>query len=213
MYSLRKPEGKRGKSKSFVTIEFDGETVSQIKGRSNSVPPNIMWTHIEWFIDNMGVTYVTEQGEHSDDPGAFEEMNHYLDQKTNANFSGNREERVAELESELENVNQNIGYEHDLIHSEVYYDISDYGEDDNQIYVNAGCECSLQINLGWPMFFQTKKGYIAMDKDANPITSYPIIPTTFTEQNAFEEAVGIDEVAASLPGEEGDIGRNPRRLG
>ena len=43
MYSLRKPEGKRGKSKSFVTIEFDGDVVSQIKGRSNSVPPNIMW--------------------------------------------------------------------------------------------------------------------------------------------------------------------------
>ena len=204
MYSLRKPEGKRGKSKSFVTIEFDGDVVSQIKGRSNSVPPNIMWPHIEWFINNMGATEVTEQGEHSDDPEAFEEMSHYLDQKTNANFSGNRQVRVDELESELENIDDNIGYG-GLDHSEVYYNISDYGEEDNEIYVEAGCECSLQINLGWPMFFQVTKGYIAMDKDANPITSYPIIPTTYTEQNAFEEAVGIDEVVRSLPGEEGEI--------
>ena len=205
IYSLRKPEGKRGKSKSFVTIEFDGETVSQIKGRSNSVPPNATWTHIEWFIDNMGVTEVTEQGEHSDDPGAFEEMNHYLDQKTSANFSGNRQTRVGELESELENIDDNIGYSSDLDHSEVYYNISDYGEDENQIYVEAGCECSLQIDLGWPLYFQAKKGYIAMDKDGNPITSYPMIPTTYSEQSSFESDVGIDEVAASLPGEEADI--------
>jgi len=205
MYSLRKPEGKRGKSKSFVTIEFDGEIVSQIKGRSNSMPPEIMWPHIEWFIDNMGVTEVTEQGEHSDDPEAFMEMNAYLEQKTSANFSGNRQTRVDELESELENIDQNIGYDNELVHSEVYYNISDYGEDDNQIYVEAGCECGLQIDLGWPLYFQAKKGYIAMDKDGNPITSYPMIPTTYSEQSSFESDVGIDEVAASLPGEEADI--------
>ena len=205
MYSLRKPEGKRGKSKSFVTIEFDGEIVSQIKGRSNSMPPEIMWPHIEWFIDNMGVTEVTEQGEHSDDPEAFMEMNAYLEQKTSANFSGNRQTRVDELESELENIDQNIGYDNELVHSAVYYNISDYGEDDNQIYVEAGCECGLQIDLGWPLYFQAKKGYIAMDKDGNPITSYPMIPTTYSEQSSFESDVGIDEVAASLPGEEADI--------
>jgi hypothetical protein len=201
MYSLRKPEGKRGKSKSYVTIEADGDTVFQIKGRSNSVPPNIMWPHIEWFIENMNIQEVTEQGEHSDDPEAFEEMNHYLDKNTDANFSGNRQVRVDELENELDNVDHGA----DLDHSEVYYNISDYGEDDNQIYVDVGAECSLQINLGWPMFFQTKMGYTAMDKDGNPITSYPIIPTTYTEQNAFEGDVGIDEVAGSLPGEEAQI--------
>ena len=204
MYSLRKPEGKRGKSKSYVTIEFDGEIVSQIKGRSNSMPPEIMWPHIEWFIDNMGVTEVTEQGEYSNDPESFMEMNAYLEQKTSANFSGNRQTRVDELESELENIDQNIGYSSDLDHSEVYYNISDYGEDDNQIYVEAGCEGTLQINLGWPLYFQTKKGYIAMDKDGNHITSYPMIPTTYSEQSSFESDVGIDEVAGSLPGEEAD---------
>jgi len=201
MYSLRKPEGRRGKSKSFVTIEFDGETVSQIKGRSNSMPPSLMWPHIKWFIDDMGVTAVTEQGEHSDNPEAFWDMNHYLEENTSANFSGNRQVRVDELENELDNV----GYGVDLDHSTVYYDISDYGEDENEIYVDVGCECSLQIDLGWPLYFQTKKGYIAMDKDGNPITSYPMIPTTYSEQSSFERDVGIDEVAGSLPGETADI--------
>jgi hypothetical protein len=205
MYSLRKLEGKRGKSKSYVTIETDGDTVFQIKGRSNSVPPEPTWPHIEWFIDNMNIQEVTEQGEHSADPEAFEEMNHYLESNTDANFSGNRAERVAALESELENVDDNIGYNNELDHSAVYYNISDYGEDESQIYVEAGCECLLQINLGWPMFFQTKKGYIAMDKDGNHITSYPMIPTTYSEQNDFETDVGIGDVAGSLPGEEGDI--------
>ena len=104
LYSLRKPEGKRGKSKSYVTIEFDGETISQIKGRGNSVPPEATWTHIEWFIDNMGVTEVTEEGEYSDEPENFEEMNHYLESRTNANFQGSRENRMEEIERDLNGV-------------------------------------------------------------------------------------------------------------
>ena len=203
LYSLRKPEGKRGKSKSFVTIESDGETVYQIKGRGNSAPPEATWNHIVWFIDNMGIETVEEKGEYSDEPEDFQYMNDHLANYTNANFAGNRQSRVDELENEL----QNLGYEMDgLEHSEVYFEISDYGEDEGQIYVDASVEASMEIDLGWPMFFQTKGGYIAMDKQGNPITGLQMIPTTYTQQNEFLRDVGIDAVAEDeLPGELNDI--------
>jgi hypothetical protein len=61
-------------------------------------------------------------------------MNDYLESHTSANFHGNRQTRVDELENEL----QNLGYQMDgLERSEVYFEISDYGEDENQIYVDA----------------------------------------------------------------------------
>ena len=202
LYSLRKPEGKRGKSKSFVTIESDGETVYQIKGRGNSAPPEATWNHIVWFIDNMGIDTVEEKGEYSDNPEDFEEMNDHLERYTNANFYGSRQTRVHELENEL----QNLGYELDgLERSEVYFEISDYGEDENQIYVDASVEAIMEIDLGWPMFFETKGGYIAMDKEGNPITGLQMIPTTYSQQNDFVRDVGIDAVADELPGELNEI--------
>ncbi len=209
LYSLRKPEGKRGKSKSFVTIEADGETVYQIKGRGNSAPPDATWNHIIWFIDNMGIRTVEEKGEYSDEPEAFEEMNDHLERYTNVNFYGSRQARVDELENEL----QNLGYELDgLERSEVYFEISDYGEDENRIYVDASVEAIMEIDLGWPMFFETKGGYIAMDKQGNPITGLQMIPTTYSQQNDFVRDVGIDAVADDLPGELNDINLEFRML-
>ena len=209
LYSLRKPEGKRGKSKSFVTIEAHSDTVYQIKGRGNSAPPEATWNHIVWFIDNMGIDIVEEKGEYSDAPEDFEEMNDHLERYTNASFAGNRQARVDELENEL----QNLGYEMDgLERSEVYFEISDYGEDENRIYVDASVEAIMEIDLGWPMFFETKGGYIAMDKQGNPITGLQMIPTTYSKQNEFVADVGIDAVADELPGELNEISLEFRML-
>ena len=205
LFSLRKPEGKRGKSKSFVTLERgdgeQGETLFQIKGRGNSAPPEATWDHIVWFIDNMDIQAVEEQGEYSDNPEDFQEMNDYLESETQVNFSGNRQTRVDELESELENIEYNF----EFTHSELSYQISDYGEDENQIYVEVHCECEMEIDLGWPMFFETKGGYIAMDKAGNPITGFQMIPTTYSQQRDFVNDVGIDYVMNALPGEEMDV--------
>ena len=202
LYSLRKPEGKRGKSKSYVTIEADSDTVYQIKGKGNSAPPEIMWNHIVWFIDNMGIDTVEEKGEYSEAPEDFQYMNDHLERYTDANFGGSRQARVDELENEL----QNLGYELDgLESSEVYFEISEYGEDENKIYVNASVEAVMTIDLGWPMYFETKGGYIAMDREGNPITGLQMIPTTYSQQNDFVDSVGIDAVADELPGELIDI--------
>ena len=83
--------------------------------------------------------------------------------------------------------------------------LEEYGEDENKIYVNAGLEAVMTIDLGWPMFFETKGGYIAMDKQGNPITGLQMIPTTYSQQNEFVADVGIDTVADDLPGELLDI--------
>ena len=205
LFSLRKPEGKRGKSKSFVTLERgdgeQGETLFQIKGRGNSAPPEATWDHIAWFIDNMSIQAVEEQGEYSDEPEDFSIMNDYLESQTSANFSGNRQTRVDELESELDNEEYNF----EFTHSSLSYEISDYGEENNQIYVEVYCECEMEIDLGWPMFFETKGGYIAMDKNGNPITGFQMIPTTYSQQSDFVNDVGIDYVMNALPGEEVDV--------
>jgi len=199
MYSLRKPEGKRGKSKSFVTIEFDGETVSQIKGRGNTAPPEIMWPHIEWFIDNMGVTEVTEEGEYSDEPENFEEMNHYLESRTNANFQGSRENRMEEIAGDL----NGIDYEYSgMDYCQVWWEwMDDYG-DGNEIYVDMAAECMLEIDLGWPHFAVQKTGIVPLDADGNIITSFQMIPTTYSEQNDFVADAGLDDVSNMLPGED-----------
>jgi len=198
MYSLRKPEGKRGKSKSFVTIEFDGETVSQIKGRGNTAPPEIMWPHIEWFIDNMGVTEVTEEGEYSDEPENFEEMNHYLESRTNANFQGSRENRMEEIANELNSTD----YEYQgMDYCEVYWEWMEDGHDANEIYVDIGAHCTLEIDLGWPHLAIQKHGYVALNANGEVITGFNVIPTGYSKQNEFVQEVGIDDIMSQLPGE------------
>jgi len=199
LYSLRKPEGKRGKSKSYVTIEFDGETISQMKGRGNSAPPEATWSHIEWFIDNMGVTEVTEQGEYSDSPEDFEEMNHFLESRTNANFQGSRENRMEEIAGDL----NGIDYEYSgMDYCQVWWEWMDSYDDGNEIYVDMGAECKLEIDLGWPHFAVQKTGIVPLDADGNIITSFQMIPTTYSEQNDFVADIGLDDVSNLLPGED-----------
>ena len=79
LYSLR--VGEKRNVKPMVTVEFDGSTVYQIKGKANMAPKEDLWTYIDWFIENMGVERVTEFGLHSDDGGGFFEMMTYLENK------------------------------------------------------------------------------------------------------------------------------------
>ena len=203
LFSLRKPEGKRGKSKSFVTIEMgdgdEGETVYQIKGRANTVPPEIMWPHIEWFIDNMSIRAVEEQGEHSDDPDSFLEMNDYLERNTGASFQGSRESRMEEISNDLDGVD----YEYQgMDYCQVYWEWMDSYDDGHEIYVDMGAECKLEIDLGWPHFAVQKTGIVPLDADGNIITSFQMIPTTYSQQNDFVADAGLDDVSNLLPGED-----------
>jgi hypothetical protein len=206
LYSLRKPEGRRGKSKSFVTLEMGdgnmGETLFQIKGRGNSVPPEETWPHIEWFIDNMRIQAIEEQGEYSDEPEAFQEMNFWLERRTQVSISGNRESRIEELRSELENADYEF---QGMEFCEIFWEISDYEGDGNDIYVELGSYCRLEINLGWPAFEQRGEGYFAMSAEGVTLDNIDYIPTKYSEVNDFESEVGLDDILSDLPGEDREI--------
>jgi len=79
LVSLRSGEGRRVKP--MITMEFDGTTLYQIKGKANKAPKKDLWSYIDWFIENMGVERVTEMGMHSSDAPGFMEMMTYLENK------------------------------------------------------------------------------------------------------------------------------------
>jgi hypothetical protein len=206
LFSLRKPEGKRGKSKSFVTLEMgdgnQGETLYQIKGKENSVPPEETWPHIEWFVDNMNIQAIEEQGEYSANPEDFAEMNFWLEKRTGVQISGNRESREEEIRNELDNADYEF---QGMDFCEVYWEISDYDGDGSEIYVELGAECTIEVNLGWPGFRDKGEGYFATSAEGVPIDGIDYIPIKYSEVNQFESEVGIDNILSMLPGEDKDI--------
>jgi hypothetical protein len=205
---LRRPEGKRGKSKSYVTIEADGDTIYQIKGKGNSAPPEETWDAIVEFIDDMGIENVEETGQYSDNPEDFQYMNDYLDSRTDANFAGNRQARVDELENELDNV----GYQLDgMDHSEINWRISDDDGDGTQIFVDVSIQFQLQIDLGWPHYADQGNAYVPLDDNGNVMTGLKLIPVlqgnvgTTKEVDAANDFIsdsGIQLVVDELPGYE-----------
>jgi hypothetical protein len=72
LVSLRAGGGR--KMKPFITLEFDGETLYQIKGKGNVAPKEDLWPYVDWFIENMGVERITETGQHSGDAPSFDRL-------------------------------------------------------------------------------------------------------------------------------------------
>jgi hypothetical protein len=109
LYSLRKKDKGKKLSKSYVTISHNSysKTIFQIKGRSNAAPPESVWGHIAWFIDNTGTVRVEERGEHSSDQEGFNRMTVGLLERTDGvEFPNSPEERAKEFLEECENVRE-----------------------------------------------------------------------------------------------------------
>jgi len=101
LVSLRSGEGRRVKP--MITMEFDGTTLYQIKGKANKAPKKDLWPYIDWFIENMGVERVTEMGMHSDDAPGFMEMMTYLAEKhEDVKFKESWTEEADELLNQFE---------------------------------------------------------------------------------------------------------------
>jgi hypothetical protein len=79
LYSLR--SGEKRNVKPMVTVEFDGSTVYQIKGKGNDAPRRDLWPYIDWFVENMDVDKIVEVGSHSSDHEGFAEMLEYLQER------------------------------------------------------------------------------------------------------------------------------------
>ena len=101
LVSLRSGEGRRVKP--MITMEFDGTTLYQIKGKANKAPKKDLWSYIDWFIENMGVERVTEMGMHSDDAPGFMQMMTYLAEKhEDVKFKESWTEEADELLNQFE---------------------------------------------------------------------------------------------------------------
>ena len=79
LVSLRQGEGRNVKP--MITMDFDGSTIYQIKGKANKAPKEDFWKYIDWFIENMGVDRITEFGMGSSDGEGFMRLLAYLENK------------------------------------------------------------------------------------------------------------------------------------
>jgi hypothetical protein len=201
LVSLRKRQSARKASSSYVTMTWDGETLYQIKGRSNDAPPEEMWDHIDWFIKNMGITSVEEAGEHSNDYDGFQEMNDYLSTRNrHVNFTGQIDE--AAIQEAVDEVVNDYEGENSSIYGEVNGP-DDHGGEGVYVYMNA--ECNIQIDLGWKGFRAGNNEFSATlgPDDGTPDERFETIPqnTWGTSARDFTSEVDIDELGYDLPGE------------
>jgi hypothetical protein len=210
LVSLRKREGKRKASSSYITMTYEDESYSydkeaatlyQIKGRSNDAPPEEMWDHIDWFIKNMNITSVQETGEHSNDYDGFQEMNNYLaSQNPRVSFTGAIDEEaiqeaVNEAAGEYEADNSSIGGE--------VQGPDDHGGEGVYVYMTAAC--NIQIELGWKGLELRNNEYTPTiaPNDTTRDTRFETIPqnTWGGEARDFNNELDLDEIGYDLPGE------------
>ena len=212
LVSLRKKKGKRRESSSYVTMTWGGNTLYQIKGRENDAPPEEVWDHIAWFINNYDIDSVEETGEHSNDFEGFEMMNDYLASKTNASFSGNIEEIMESVQENVNGVDERYYDNRDELD---YTSISctvesgeDFGGDPRTIYLYMSCDVNFEINLGWPGVESRDGMYRPM---AGPDSDEPLeledipINTWGSDARDFESEIGLDDLAYELPGEDAEV--------
>tara|TARA_R110002020_G_scaffold37239_17_gene112602 strand:+ start:34542 stop:38027 length:3486 start_codon:yes stop_codon:yes gene_type:complete len=210
LVSLRKRQGKRKAPTSYVTMtwadeSYDGNTIYQIKGRSNDAPPMETWDHIDWFIKNMGVELVQETGEHSRDAEGIQEMIDYLQtQNRGVSFNGVIDEGA--IQEAIDEVVNDYEGENSSISGEVYGP-EEHGGDGVYVYMNG--YGNLQINLGW-------KGFEERNNEFTPTLG----PDDTTEDERFRAIPGnnwggdareflsdteIENIAWDMPGEDADI--------
>jgi hypothetical protein len=209
LVSLRKRKEKRKASSSYVTMTWEqegysGDYLYQIKGRSNEAPPEEVWDHISWFIRNMGITNVQEDGEHSRNPEDFAEMLEYLQRENpSVAFTGVVDEQA--IQEALDEVERE--YNNDAVHSNIDAQVmgpDEHGGEGHYIYMNA--YCSLQINLGWPDIVVRDGGdaYPAVEAGSGDYDDnfHPIPANTYgREARDFSSEIEIDNIEWDLPGE------------
>ncbi len=207
LVSLRKRQGNRKASSSYVTMTWEdegygGNYLYQIKGRSNEAPPDEVWDHISWFIRSMGITNVQEDGEHSRNPEDFAEMLEYLQRENpSVSFTGVVDE--AAIQEALDEVSNNYSDDNSSIDASVMGP-DEHGGEGHYIYMNA--YCNLQIDLGWPDIVGRDGGdfYPAVEAGSGDYDDnfYPIPGNTWgREARDFSSEIEIDNIEWDLPGE------------
>lgn len=201
LVSLRKRQGKRKASSSYVTMTWDSDTLYQIKGRSNDAPPYEMWDHIEWFIRNFDISSVQETGEHSNDVEGFREMIEYLQTRNrDVNFTG------AVDEGAIQEAIDEVLNDYDGENSSIFGELQGPDDHGGEYYtVNMNGDGSLEIDLGWKGFELRNNEYTPtiMANDTTQDERYETIPenTWGSEARDFTSELDLDEIGYNLPGE------------
>lgn len=146
LYSLRKKSKGSRDSKSYVTISYNSQeqVIYQIKGRSNSCPPEELWPYIQKFVRIMDATVLQESGEHSNDPEGFEELGQYLARETGISFTGSFEKAFEDFSSEVNDLDDQFRSNPISLQVElagVSVESDDFGGDRPYIYWNDRLEC------------------------------------------------------------------------
>ena len=207
LYSLRKRDKGKKESKSYVTISYNhhDNTIYQIKGRSNTCPPEEMWPHIEWFIEEMGATKLEEAGEYSSEEDEFQVMGRHLADATGIEFAGSIEEKVNELRDECQEIANTFenNYPDGVSRSGLDVDAEDWGDGDratwsdgvDAIAVLLPFEFLNEESLGYDMIeeeVQEEIREVIDEEDRNDLTSgrytedYELF---FTKANSYDEAL------------------------
>ena len=202
LYSLRKKEKKRRESDSYVTLSYNPaeETIYQIKGRFNQAPPESVWSHIDWFINEYDVKYVREIGEHSEDEGGIMLMiGHLQDDNPGVQFSG-----MVDMEAKLDEANTEmadlVAEYSDMENVTVEYDLDSMDEENyQQISAHVTANISFEVALtGWQKFSDDGDKYTSEGRFSIP--KHPNHGGDSGESAGFEEASGIDDLRGNLPG-------------
>jgi len=200
LYSLRKKEKKKRDSDSYVTVTYNPaeKTIYQIKGRFNEAPPESLWSHIDWFINEYDVKYVREIGEHSDDEKGIKLMiNHLKDDNPGVQFSGmvDMEEKKDEAYDELSNA---VYQYSDMEHVKVSFeDLEVAGANEDELYVQARAEGSFEVELtGWHKLSDDGDEYTSEGRFSIPM--HPNHGGDESESAEFTKAAGIDDIFDSF---------------
>ena len=203
LVSLRKKKGKRKESSSYVTMTWSRyeNTVYQIKGRSNDAPPEEVWGHIAWFINNMAVEKVEETGEHSNDEETIAEMIEYLARETSAEFHGSIEDRMEKATEYCDGVDERFWDNRgELENAEISYSVEE-ADGAMEVYVYMSAHYSFDINLGWTGMRDTGDDYRA--KDPQDFTPIPTL-SDYRQMRHFIDEIGADDMMYAMPGDDGD---------
>ena len=206
LVSLRKKQGKRRESSSYVTMTWsENESILyQIKGRQNDAPPEETWDHIAWFINNYSIQDVEETGEHSNDYDGFNEMNEYLASQTMASFQNTIEDRMEKAEDYCAAVeNRYTENQDEFEYGSIGYSLEEEG---NDIYCYANAVYDFEIDLGWPGYSETDTGFKADAGD------FKEIPRTYGGMRDLFDELGVDDMMYEMPGDDGDYDFNLEML-
>ena len=228
MVSLRRPKEKRkAGSASYVTMTWneDEGILYQIKGRENAAPPEKIWPRISWFVENMNVRQIFEQGEHSDDQENLRKMVDWLgEQNPDVTIPNNMKEMIDALQEELDEV---LSQFEDMEYCWLEATATDPGDLDmnelNQPVIEYGAICTMEIPLGWEEFkFNPRSGVGYIPTRADGRTRAPNLKTIppgdpswgmSSEDTEFLEESGLHDLQTELPGEDKTINYEIKMMG